>query len=195
MTTVFCEMCGREADAAAKFCGYCGARILPEAGNSSPPTSAPAQRSAPDAELAGIDRIAAGVGGKLPKAVSSVPGTSALAQSVAPDTGVAGIDRIAARVGGKLPEAGPSFTRRASSSFSSNGNDLGGYVKWAYVGGMVLIAFGVRLAFFVTRFSTNLLTGQTSTSYPDLGIGIVLVVIGIFIAGAARLTDKGWPHW
>jgi ribose/xylose/arabinose/galactoside ABC-type transport system permease subunit len=59
-----------------------------------------------------------------------------------------------------------------------------------YAGGVVLIAVGVYLA-TITRISTNLLTGQTSTSNPDLGTGIVLIVIGVVIAGGIRLLNGG----
>jgi hypothetical protein len=190
--SVFCEQCGREADAAAKFCSHCGVRILPETGSSSPRTSAPAKRSAPDAAGAGLDRLAARVAGTLPETRSSSRPTIAPAERSAPDAAPVGLDRLAARVAGKLPEAASSPAARTASGLSATRNGWGGYVKWGYVGGMALVVFGVRFAFFVTRITTNLLTGQTSTSYPDLGIGIVLVVIGIFVAGGARLAEKGW---
>lgn len=188
---MFCEQCGGETEAAAKFCGDCGARIPPDAGSSFSLTGAPTRTSAPAPELGGLEGKAARVAGKFSETGSSSRSKTARAQRPTPPE-PAGLDRLAARVAGKLPETGPPSTARPAIASSPNKNELGGYVKWAYLGGMVLIAFGARLAFFITRISTNLVTGQTSTSYPDLGIGIVLVVIGIVIAGGARLADKGW---
>jgi hypothetical protein len=43
----------------------------------------------------------------------------------------------------------------------------------------------------ITQISTNLLTGQTSTSNPDLRVGIVLIIIGVVIAGGIRLANGG----
>lgn len=50
-----------------------------------------------------------------------------------------------------------------------------------YVVGAILLFIGVRVA---TEERINLLTGQSS--YPHLGVGIVLVVVGLVLALVAR---------
>jgi len=64
------------------------------------------------------------------------------------------------------------------------------YLLWTAIGGVVLISFGIRTAFFITRYSTNLVTGNTTSSFPDLGIGIALVVAGALLTGGAWLAAE-----
>jgi Na+-translocating ferredoxin:NAD+ oxidoreductase RnfE subunit len=54
-----------------------------------------------------------------------------------------------------------------------------------YLVGLVSFAVGIYLS---TITQINLLTGQTS--FPDLGVGIPLVVAGIVVVGLARRTAK-----
>ena len=106
------------------------------------------------------------------------------------------LDRIAARVSGQgVPPAtsmpGPKTGTSASSISGTNRSQTGVYLKWAYLAGIVLIGIGIRVAFFVTRYTTDLYTGHTSMSYPDMGTGIVLVVIGAVLMGGTWLATNG----
>ena len=128
-------------------------------------------------------------------------GASALAAGVPPT--LAAPDVTIAGVGARRPGAGSSVVAPRTTSVpvpeptngspapSERSTDARSYLKWAYVAGIVLIGVGIRVAFFITRYTTNLLTGHVSTSFPDMGIGVVLVVIGAVLMGGAWLASNG----
>jgi hypothetical protein len=181
----FCDQCGREIKAAAKFCAHCGATVSPDP-LTAPASGATVQAAASLRSTTTALVTAAPSGATAHTSTStSTDDTQSKPQTSTPRNPVPdSLDRIAARVSGAAESSRTPSGAVPSTASTSNALLLG------YAGGVVLIAVGVYLA-TITRISTNLLTGQTSTSNPDLGTGIVLIVIGVVIAGGIRLLNGG----
>ena len=61
--------------------------------------------------------------------------------------------------------------------------------RWVTLIGVVLFGVGVYLV-SITRLEVNLLTGQTHTTFPDLGAGIPLAIVGLALVSYGRVVAR-----
>lgn len=139
----------------------------------------------PRGASSGLDSLAARVAGAS-VAPATDPVTSVTwASSSNPSR--AGLDQLASRVATGAP------VRSGATPRSSSANTSGNVLRWISIGvslvGIVLVIIG-SYDLNTTEISTNLLTGQTTTSSPDLGTGIVLILLGVALPTGVWLAAK-----
>ena len=163
---MFCDQCGSQIDRDARFCDNCGLQLEPNAASDPSPPDVEQRRagSAPVATAAVVD--------PRPPA-DAMPDRLRTPVWVVPDA----------------DETTLNTSRFSSRPLHSTRNKVSGPVMWLYAGGVVLACVGIYLA-TITRITTNLITGHTTTSNPDLGIGVALIAVGVVAAGAGKLIAK-----
>jgi hypothetical protein len=162
---VFCEQCGNDIDQGSRFCAHCGSLVdqePPPEGSEADGRQGPAESPAAAAAAVNQDASAA-----------TTPDPPRPPVWVLPDADA----------------SPPSPSGFGGDTFVSKRNKVSAPAMAAYVGGAILASIGIYLA-TITRITTNLITGQTSTSNPDLGIGVALIVVGVLAAGAGKLAAK-----
>jgi hypothetical protein len=82
-----------------------------------------------------------------------------------------------------------TVTNSAGEKLLSRRNEAGAGPMAAFAGGVGLLALGLYLV-TLARFSINLATGQSGTTHPDLGVGVVLIIGGVALAWVGQAAAK-----